>query len=39
MEPAVFNHVLQNPASISTDENVNIIVPDVFSQPQRVLLP
>jgi hypothetical protein len=39
MEPTVFNHVLQNPASISTDENVNIIVPDVFSQPQRVLLP
>lgn len=39
MQPTVFNHVLQNPASISTDENVNIIVPDVFSQPQRVLLP
>lgn len=42
MQPAVFNHVLHNPSpppTEYTDENVNTIVPDVFSQPQRVLLP
>jgi len=46
MQPSVMNHVL-SPASTPTsptssfitDENVNTIVPDLFSHPQRVLLP